>query len=70
MTPRDMENAKKLSEEWKKKNYTRIGWKVRKESQLAESFKKECEKQGISEAEFAKQALTEKLIRDGYLRKE
>lgn len=59
---RDMERKKEMDKKYRD-NYDVYRVKIRKDSGIMEKIAKS----GMGPSEFAKQALTEKLIRDGYL---
>ena len=55
------------NDEWKKANTIRINVRLTKNSGLVEALKTASEKAEISESMYIRNALIEKLRRDGYL---
>ena len=65
--PRDMEKMKAYNDKWKKKNTVQYLLRVTNKSGIPTAVSKVAKKQGISETAVVRQALIEKLQREGYL---
>ena len=67
---RDMAKKNSYDQAWKKENTMQYAVRVGKSSGIPEAFDRAKSQTGLSSNAYLLQALTEKLIRDGYLQPE
>lgn len=67
---RDMERRAAYNQAWKKENTMQYAVRVGKASGIPDAFETAKAATGLSSNAYLLQALTEKLIRDGYLKPE